>query len=86
MIKRFSPRLVPKMLFKKENSQQTLVVKKTLDPIFKDESFVFSVQPSLAALEGTMLCFSVLDHDVISANDLEGEAVLPLNMLDGMTE
>ncbi|CAK8687755.1 unnamed protein product [Clavelina lepadiformis] len=79
-------RLVPRMLFKKENSQQTLVVKKTLDPIFKDESFVFSVQPSLAALEGTMLCFSVLDHDVISANDLEGEAVLPLNMLDGMTD
>ncbi|XP_078492943.1 BAI1-associated protein 3-like [Ciona intestinalis] len=77
-------RLAPKMTFKDNSTRQTLVEKKTVNPVFTDESFVFEVDRSTMELEGMVVIFTVLDHDVLSANDLEGEAVLPLNqVLDG---
>uniref|UniRef100_F6UTA8 C2 domain-containing protein n=1 Tax=Ciona intestinalis TaxID=7719 RepID=F6UTA8_CIOIN len=74
-------RLAPKMTFKDNSTRQTLVEKKTVNPVFTDESFVFEVERSTMELEGMVVIFTVLDHDVLSANDLEGEAVLPLNQV-----
>lgn len=65
---------------------QTLVEKKTVNPVFNDESFSYEVDPAFLKLEGIMVVFTVLDHDVIGRNDLEGEAVLPLCILDGADE
>lgn len=80
----FNRRLAPAMMFPDLREQQTLVVKKTLDPIFDNESFAFGVPKDKVLLDGAVVHFTVLDHDVIGSNDLEGEAVLPLNMLDGV--
>uniref|UniRef100_H2ZHP5 C2 domain-containing protein n=1 Tax=Ciona savignyi TaxID=51511 RepID=H2ZHP5_CIOSA len=71
-------RLAPKMSFNDNGMRQTLVEKKTVNPVFNEESFTFEVAKDLAQLEGMAIIFTVLDHDVLSANDLEGEAVLPL--------
>jgi len=76
--------LVPKMLFRKYEQHQTLVEKNTLDPVYKDESFVYDVSKNLMTLDGTCIIFTVLDHDVLGSNDLEGEAVIPLNILSGV--
>ena len=72
------------MMFRDQRSHQTLVQKNTLDPLWEEENFTFPVERSLVAQEGTVAIFTVLDHDIISSNDLEGEAVLPLNILDGI--
>ena len=72
------------MMFRHERTFQTLVKKSTLSPVWDRENFTFDVPRSLAEQEGTVILFTVLDHDVISANDLEGEAVLPINLLEGV--
>ena len=74
------------MMFRSQRSYQTLVCKKSLEPVWENETFTFEVERSLVAQEGTVIIFTVLDHDIISANDLEGEAVLPLNMLEGVAK
>ena len=68
------------MLFKDQPTYQTNVMKRTLDPLWNEE-FSFHVPHSLAEEEGTVIVFAVFDYDIISSNELEGEAVLPLKVL-----
>lgn len=36
--------------------------------------------------ESAMICFTVMDHDVITANDFAGEAFLALGNIPGVAE
>ncbi len=36
--------------------------------------------------EGAMIAFTVMDHDVLTANDFAGEAFLALNNIPGVAE
>ena len=65
-------------------SQKTKVYKKTLDPIFDDDKFVFPVSHDDCQLKEMMIHFGVFDHDFVGYNDLEGEAVLPLSLVPGI--
>jgi len=65
-------------------TQQTKVYKKTLNPIFDDDKFIFSVSFDTCKLNGIMVHFGVFDHDFVGYNDLEGEAVLPLSLVPGI--
>lgn len=76
--------LMPKMMFPNLRMLQTLEKKKTLNPFFESESFTFNVSHELVMQEGAVMVFTVLDYDLIGRNDLEGECVLPLDMLDGV--
>ncbi|XP_055945968.1 BAI1-associated protein 3-like isoform X1 [Argiope bruennichi] len=69
--------LVPRHFFPNCVKQKTKVQKKTLFPLF-DEAFEFSIPADLLHREGAGLCFSVMDHDMVTKNDFEGEAFLPL--------
>ena len=72
------------MMFRNQQSNRTFVEKNTLNPIWTEENFMFDVEKSLMKQEGTVVIFTVLDRDILSSDDLEGEAVLPLNILDGI--
>jgi len=52
--------------------------------VYEGASFDYEVDKNLMAQDGTCIIFSVFDHDLISANDFEGEAVIPLNILEGV--
>ncbi|XP_039273760.2 protein unc-13 homolog D-like [Styela clava] len=78
--------LMPRMMFPTHRQVQTLHKKKTLNPIFEGESFSFKVNREDAQQDGTMIAFTVLDHDVIGKNDLEGECFLPMCKLDGLQQ
>ncbi|XP_042902243.1 BAI1-associated protein 3 isoform X2 [Parasteatoda tepidariorum] len=69
--------LVPRHFFPNCVKQRTKVQKKTLFPLF-DEAFEFRIPYELLHREGAGLCFSVMDHDMVTKNDFEGEAFLPL--------
>ncbi|GFT35584.1 protein unc-13 homolog D [Nephila pilipes] len=69
--------LVPRHFFPNCVKQRTKVQKKTLFPLF-DEAFEFRISSDLLHREGAGLCFSVMDHDMVTKNDFEGEAFLPL--------
>lgn len=58
---------------------------KTLNPIF-DECFEFSVTLEQCLLEGAMIAFTVMDHDVITANDFAGEAFFSLAHIPGVAD
>lgn len=77
--------LLPKRIFPHCNEQQTNVHKKTLHPIF-DECFEFSVTLEQCKAPGAMIAFTVMDHDVLTANDFAGEAFLPLGTISGVAE
>jgi len=78
-------KLVPESMFDgRVQSQQTKVYKKTLDPIFDDDKFIFPVSHDDCQLNDMMVHFGVFDHDFVGYNDLEGEAVLPLSLVPGV--
>ncbi|XP_065084471.1 BAI1-associated protein 3 isoform X2 [Ochlerotatus camptorhynchus] len=75
--------LLPRRLFSHCSEQQTNVHKKTLNPVF-DECFEFSVTPDQLQAEAAMIVFTVMDHDVLTANDFAGEAFVALNTIPGV--
>ncbi|XP_073654355.1 protein unc-13 homolog D isoform X3 [Tursiops truncatus] len=58
--------------------------KKELHPLF-DETFEFLVPAEPCQKDGACLLLTVLDHDTLGADDLEGEAFLPLCSVPGLT-
>ena len=75
---------MPEEIFTKSATKKTAVQKNTLDPIFLHDAFEFELSLETCKLEGSMIHFCVFDHDFLSGNDLEGEAFLPLNILNGV--
>ncbi|XP_024086156.1 BAI1-associated protein 3 isoform X2 [Cimex lectularius] len=76
--------LLPKCVFPHCTEQETKVQKKTLNPYF-DECFEFSVTLDQCKSEGAMICFTVMDHDVLTANDFAGECFLSLSSIPGVS-
>ncbi|EDW68736.1 BAI1-associated protein 3 [Drosophila virilis] len=77
--------LLPRRVFLHCMEQQTNVHKRTLNPIF-DECFEFSVTLEQCLTDGAMICFTVMDHDVLTANDFGGEAYLALGNIPGVAD
>ncbi|XP_034249414.1 BAI1-associated protein 3 [Thrips palmi] len=77
--------LLPRRLFAHCLEQTTHVHKKTLNPVF-DECFEFSVTLEQCRSEGAMILFTVMDHDVLTANDFAGEAFLALSSVPGVAD
>lgn len=77
--------LLPKRVFPHCNDQQTNVHKRTLNPVF-DECFEFSVTLEQCRAQGAMIAFTVMDHDVLTANDFAGEAFLALGNIPGVAD
>uniref|UniRef100_T1GHI7 C2 domain-containing protein n=1 Tax=Megaselia scalaris TaxID=36166 RepID=T1GHI7_MEGSC len=77
--------LLPKKIFSHCTEQQTNVHKRTLNPVF-DECFEFSVSLSQCQADGAMVVFTVMDHDVLTANDFGGEAFLALGTIPGVSD
>jgi len=75
--------LLPRQLFEACVEQQTVVHKRTLNPVF-DECFEYSVTLEQCRADGAMLLFTVMDHDVLTFNDFAGEAYLSLNQIPGV--
>ncbi|XP_065210917.1 BAI1-associated protein 3 isoform X2 [Planococcus citri] len=75
--------LLPRSLFPNCLEQTTNVQKKTLNPFF-DECFEFSVTLEQCRVAGAMILFTVMDHDVLTANDFAGEAFLALSSIPGV--
>ncbi|XP_055620183.1 BAI1-associated protein 3 isoform X2 [Toxorhynchites rutilus septentrionalis] len=75
--------LLPRRVFSHCSEQQTNVHKKTLNPVF-DECFEFSVTQEQCQAEASMIVFTVMDHDVLTANDFAGEAFLSLANIPGV--
>ncbi|CAG0885740.1 unnamed protein product [Darwinula stevensoni] len=74
--------LLPERVFPHCRMQQTQVQKRTLNPEF-DEYFEFSVRKEQCRCPNGMILFTVMDHDVLTANDFAGEALLPLSLIPG---
>lgn len=77
---------MPKQLFPALSTKKTTEIKNTVNPIWTDESFTFPVPLDVAVEEGASIVFIVFDYDLIGRNDIEGECVLPLNILDGLNK
>ncbi|XP_076331977.1 BAI1-associated protein 3-like isoform X2 [Tachypleus tridentatus] len=77
--------LLPRHKFPDCPRQMTKVQKRTLNPFF-DESFEFTVTAERCRQEGAAICFTVMDHDVVTKNDFEGEAYLSLTTIPGLEE
>lgn len=61
-----------------------MIQQRTLNPIF-DECFEFgTITTEQCSQENAMIAFTVMDHDVITANDFAGEAFLSLNHIPGV--
>ena len=59
------------------------VHKATLNPTF-EETFEFSVSREQVRDPNAVIAFTLMDYDVITANDFGGEAFLSLNTLPGV--
>ncbi|XP_051165972.1 BAI1-associated protein 3 isoform X1 [Leptopilina boulardi] len=77
--------LLPRRVFAHCSEQQTNVKKKTLNPLF-DECFEFSVSVEQCRSPDSMVLFTVMDHDVLTANDFAGEAFLGLSSIPGVAD
>ncbi|XP_076763973.1 BAI1 associated protein 3 isoform X2 [Xylocopa sonorina] len=77
--------LLPRRVFEHCAEQHTNVKKKTLNPMF-DECFEFSVSVEQCQSPDAMVLFTVMDHDVLTANDFAGEAFLGLSTIPGVTD
>ncbi|XP_006886265.1 PREDICTED: protein unc-13 homolog D [Elephantulus edwardii] len=75
--------LEPRHLFPELAPRETQKHKKDLHPLF-DETFEFLVPAEPCQKEGACLLLTVLDHDTLGADDLEGEAFLPLHSVPGL--
>lgn len=60
-------------------------MQKTLNPNF-DECFEFAVTLEQCLVEGAMIAFTAMDHDVLTANDFAGEAFLALGNIPGVAD
>ncbi|XP_074121257.1 protein unc-13 homolog D isoform X1 [Sminthopsis crassicaudata] len=76
--------LEPRHEFAEVAPRETQKFKKELHPLF-DEAFEFLVSLESCQKEGNCLLLTVLDHDRLGTNDLEGEAFLPLNTVLGLS-
>ncbi|KAM9597840.1 protein unc-13 homolog D isoform 2-T2 [Trichechus inunguis] len=74
--------LEPRHMFPELAPRETQKHKKDLHPLF-DETFEFLVPTEPCQEDGACLLLTVLDHDTLGANDLEGEAFLPLCSVPG---
>ncbi|XP_053994233.1 BAI1-associated protein 3 isoform X3 [Hylaeus volcanicus] len=77
--------LLPRRVFEHCTEQRTNVKKKTLNPTF-DECFEFSVSVEQCRSPDSMVVFTVMDHDVLTANDFAGEAFLGLSTIPGVAD
>ncbi|XP_070168038.1 BAI1-associated protein 3 isoform X1 [Polyergus mexicanus] len=77
--------LLPRRMFEHCAEQQTNVKKRTLNPMF-DECFEFSVHVEQCRDPNAMILFTVMDHDVLTANDFAGEAFLGLGTIPGVAD
>lgn len=77
--------ILPRHLFPDCPQQRTRVQKKTLYPLF-DESFEFSVGQERCRQAVAILSFTVMDHDMMTRNDFEGEAFYALAAVAGVEE
>ncbi|XP_015609061.1 BAI1-associated protein 3 isoform X2 [Cephus cinctus] len=77
--------LLPRRVFSHCAEQQTNVQKRTLNPMF-DECFEFSVSVEQCRSPDAMILFTVMDHDVLTANDFAGEAFLGLSSIPGVVD
>ncbi|XP_053425515.1 protein unc-13 homolog D isoform X2 [Nycticebus coucang] len=75
--------LEPRHEFPELAARETQKHKKDLHPLF-DETFEFLVSAEPCRKAGACLLLTVLDHDTLGADDLEGEAFLPLCELPGL--
>ncbi|XP_024616608.1 protein unc-13 homolog D isoform X2 [Neophocaena asiaeorientalis asiaeorientalis] len=76
--------LEPRHEFPELAPRETQKHKKDLHPLF-DETFEFLVPAEPCQKDGACLLLTVLDHDTLGADDLEGEAFLPLCSVPGLT-
>ncbi|KAI4497086.1 hypothetical protein M0802_007832 [Mischocyttarus mexicanus] len=77
--------LLPRKVFEHCAEQQTNVKKRTLNPMF-DECFEFSVSVEQCQSPDSIVLFTVMDHDVLTANDFAGEAFLGLSTIPGVAD
>ncbi|XP_029160484.1 BAI1-associated protein 3 isoform X4 [Nylanderia fulva] len=77
--------LLPRRMFEHCAEQQTNIKKRTLHPMF-DECFEFSVHVEQCRDPNAMILFTVMDHDVLTANDFAGEAFLGLGTIPGVAD
>ncbi|XP_069849089.1 protein unc-13 homolog D isoform X5 [Dipodomys merriami] len=75
--------LEPRHQFPELAPRETQKHKKDLHPLF-DETFEFLVPAETCTKDGACLLLTVLDHDTLGADDLEGEAFLPLRAVPGL--
>ncbi|XP_030317633.1 protein unc-13 homolog D isoform X2 [Calypte anna] len=75
--------LEPRHEFPEVVARTTQCKKNELHPLF-DETFDFLIPPEKCRQEGACLLLTVFDYDTLGANDLEGEAFLPLCHLPGL--
>ncbi|XP_037666762.1 protein unc-13 homolog D isoform X2 [Choloepus didactylus] len=75
--------LEPRHVFPELAPRETQKHKKDLHPLF-DETFEFLVPAEPCQTEGACLLLTVLDHDRLGTDDLEGEAFLPLRSVPGL--
>ncbi|CAF1576139.1 unnamed protein product [Adineta ricciae] len=75
--------LCPKFLYPHIETQQTVIVKKTLNPSF-NEKFEFRLTEKECNLSGGVIHFTVMDHDLMWSNDFEGEAFLDMSKVIGI--
>lgn len=76
--------LEPRHEFPELAPRETQKHKKELHPLF-DETFEFLVPAEPCQKDWACLLLTVLDHDRLGADDLEGEAFLPLCRVPGLT-
>uniref|UniRef100_A0A8C2RAD8 Unc-13-like protein D n=1 Tax=Capra hircus TaxID=9925 RepID=A0A8C2RAD8_CAPHI len=76
--------LEPRHEFPELAPRETQKHKKDLHPLF-DETFEFLVPAEPLQKDGACLLLTVLDHDRLGTDDLEGEAFLPLRSVPGLT-
>ncbi|XP_062976387.1 protein unc-13 homolog D [Elgaria multicarinata webbii] len=77
--------LEPRHEFPEVVARTTQCIKNDLHPLF-DEVFEFLASPDKCQQDGACLLLTVFDYDTVGANDLEGEAFLPLCRVLGLNE
>uniref|UniRef100_A0A803T0D2 Unc-13 homolog D n=1 Tax=Anolis carolinensis TaxID=28377 RepID=A0A803T0D2_ANOCA len=77
--------LEPRHEFPEVVARTTQCIKNNLHPLF-DEVFEFLVPPEKCQQDGSCLLLTVFDYDTLGANDLEGEAFLPLCGVLGLND
>ncbi|XP_023321251.1 BAI1-associated protein 3 [Eurytemora carolleeae] len=77
--------LLPKFVFPKCPELVTAVQKATLQPSF-EETFEFNIRREQCRDHGSVICFTLMDYDVLTANDFGGEAFISLSSVPGVEQ